>query len=91
MSLNNIICLPLYFRGAYSTHHPSRNWFRFRARAIKGVKYNTKGSHAKLDCRLCLGPPETHEHLQECHGAGFERRGVELEREVKLQGFGLST
>ena len=58
--------------------------FRFRARAIKGVKHNTKGSHANLDCRLCLGPPETQEHLQECHGAGFERRGLELEREVDL-------
>ena len=82
--------------------HLTRVMFRFRARAIKGVKYNTKGSHAKLDCRLCLGPPETQEHLQECHGAGFERRGLQLEREVdlitfwrrisvKLQGFGLST
>ena len=82
--------------------HMTRVMFRFRARAIKGVKYNTKGSHAKLDCRLCLGPPETQEHLQECHGAGFERRGLELEREVdlltfwrrisvKLQGLGLST
>ena len=82
--------------------HLTRVMFRFRARAIKGVKYNTKGSHAKLDCRLCLGPPETQEHLQECHGAWFERRGLELEREVdlitfwrrisvKLQGFGLST
>ena len=85
--------LPLYL---------SRVMFRFRARAIQGVKYNTKGSHTKLDCRLCLGPPETQEHLQECHGAGFERRGLELENEVdlitfwrrisvKLQGFGLST
>ena len=85
--------LPLYL---------SRVMFRFRARAIQGVKYNTKGSHTKLDCRLCLGPPETQEHLQECHGAGFERRGLELESEVdlitfwrrisvKLQGFGLST
>ena len=51
--------LPLYL---------SRVMFRFRARAIQGVKYNTKGSHTKLDCRLCLGPPETQEHLQECHG-----------------------
>ena len=82
--------------------HMSRVMFRFRARAIKGVKYNIKGSHAKLDCRLCLGPPETQDHLQVCHGAGFERRGLELEREVdliafwrrisvKLQGLGLST
>ena len=73
-----------------------------RVMAIKGVKQNTKGSHAKLDCRLCLGPPETQEPLKECHGAGFERRGLELEREVdlktfwrgisvKLQGLGLST
>ena len=71
-----------------------------RVMAIKGVKQNTKGSHAKLDCRLCLGPPETQEHLQECQGAGFERRGLEMEREVdlitfwrrisvKLQGLGL--
>ena len=36
--------------------HLTRVMFRFRARAIKGVKYNTKGSHTKLDCRLCLGP-----------------------------------
>ena len=64
--------------------HLTRVMFRFRARAIKGVKHNTKGSHANLDCRLCLGPPETQEHLQECHGAGFERRGLEL-------GLGLST
>ena len=82
--------------------HLSRVMFRFRARAIKGVKYNTKGSHDKLDCRLCLGPPETQEHLQECPGAWFERRGLLLDREVdlitfwrripvKLQGFGLST
>ena len=72
--------------------HLTRVMFRVRARAIKGVKYNTKGSHAKLDCRLCLGPPETQEHLQEYHGAGevdlitFWRR-----ISVKLQGFGLST
>ena len=85
--------LPLYL---------SRVMFRLRARAIKGVKYNTKGSHTKLDCRLCLGPLETQEHLQECPGAGIERRGLKLEEEVdlitfwrrmsvKLQGFGLST
>ena len=48
------------------------------------------------------GTQETQEHLQECYGAGFKRRGLELEREVdlitfcrrisvKLQGFGLST
>ena len=77
--------------------------FRFRARAIKGVKYNTtKGSHDKLDCQLCLGPPETQEHLLECPGAWYERSGLVLDREedlitfwrripVKLQGFGLST
>ena len=54
--------------------------FRFRARAIKGEKYNTKGSHGKLDCRLCLGPPETQEHLQECPGVWNERRGLLLDR-----------
>ena len=64
------------------------------------MKYNTKGSHTKLDCRLCLGPLETQEHLQECPGAGFERRGLKLEEEVdlitfwrrisvKLQGFAM--
>ena len=70
--------LPLYL---------SRVMFRFRARAIKGVKHNTEGSHAKLDCRLCLGPTETQEHIQECHRVGFERRGLELEREVDMRTF----
>ena len=92
-------------KSSYLDRHPlylSRVMFRFRARAIKGVKHNTEGSHAKLDCRLCLGPPETQGHIQECHRVGFERRGLELEREVdmitfwrrisvKLQGLGLST
>ena len=85
--------LPLYM---------SRVMFRFRARAIKGVKFNTKASHTNLNCRLCSGSLETQEHLQECQGAGFERRGLELTKEVdlitfwrrisvKLQGLGLST
>ena len=80
----------------------SRVMFRFRARAIKGVKFNTKASHTNLNCRLCSGSLETQEHLQECQGAGFERRGLELTKEVdlitfwrrisvKLQGLVLST
>ena len=51
---------------------------------LQTFHHNTEGSHAKLDCRLCLGPPETQGHIQECHRVGFERRGLELEREVDM-------
>ena len=54
------------------------------AAAIKGVKHNTKGSHDKFDCQVCLGPLETQEHLQKCPGAWFERRGLVLDREEDL-------
>ena len=60
----------------------ARVMFRFRARCIQGVKYNTKSSHQDLSCRLCLGPIETQEHLLSCAGTGFERRGLIYDREV---------
>ena len=60
----------------------SRVMFRFRARCIRGVKYNTKSSHTDLSCRLCQGPSiENQEHLLACEGTSFERRGLDLQRE----------
>ena len=37
----------------------SRIWMRVRARSIKGVKVNTKRSHANLSCRFCQQPEQT--------------------------------
>ena len=60
----------------------SRVMFRYRARCIRGVKYNTKSSHTDLSCRLCQGPSiENQEHLLICEGMSFERRGLDLQRE----------
>ena len=60
----------------------SRVMFRYRARCIKGVKYNTKNSHTDLSCRLCQGPSiENQEHLLICEGTSFERRGLDLQKE----------
>ena len=60
----------------------SRVMFRYRARCIKGVKYNTKSSHTDLSCRLCRGPSiESQEHLLRCEGTSFERRGLDLQEE----------
>ena len=60
----------------------SRVMFRYRARCIRGVKYNTKSSHTNLSCRLCQGPSiENQEHLLTCEGTSFERRGLDLQRE----------
>ena len=79
-----------------------RVMFRFRARAIQGVKYNTKSSHRDLSCRLCAGSTETQEHLLTCSGTESVKRGLQLDIEddfikfwqrisVKLQGLRLST
>ena len=79
-----------------------RVMFRFRARAIQGVKYNTKSSHRDLSCRLCAGSTETQEHLLICPGTETVKRGLKLDVEddfikfwqrisVKLQGLRLST
>ena len=65
---NYLNCLPL---------HKSRLWFRYRARAIKGVKYNCKSSYSNLNCRFCDRQIiETQEHLETCEGNSFERRGL---------------
>ena len=54
----------------------ARVWFRYRARAIKGVKYNTKSTNLNnLNCRFCRsGAEETQEHLEICTGNEQERR-----------------
>ena len=55
----------------------ARIWFRYRARAIKGVKYNTKSSNLNdLSCRFCqeTGAVESQEHLEICEGNENERR-----------------
>ena len=56
-----------------------RTWIRHRARMIKGVKYNMKRSYKDLKCRFCNnGDDETQEHLEECGGCNFERRGLDM-------------
>ena len=55
----------------------ARIWFRYRARAIKGVKYNTKSSNLNdLSCRFCQKTEavESQEHLEICEGNENERR-----------------
>ena len=63
------------------TLQDSRIWIRIRARSIKGVKYNNKGSFKdSLNCRFCSEDiHETQEHLQECSGTWYERRNLSLE------------
>ena len=58
----------------------SRIWFRYRARAIAGVKANFKASFkGDLRCRFCKsGSTETQEHLEVCGGTEYERRGLEM-------------
>ena len=57
--------------------HSSRLWFRYRARAIKGVKYYCKGSFSDLSCRFCdKKETETQEHLEACEGKSYERLGL---------------
>ena len=56
-----------------------RTWIRHRARMIKGVKYNMKRSYKDLKCRFCMnGDDETQEHLEDCGGCEFERRGLDM-------------
>ena len=59
----------------------SRIWIRYRARAVKGVKANRKRSWKKnLECRFCDNKIlETQEHLEECGGLSWERRGLKLD------------
>ena len=55
-----------------------RIWIRYRARSIKGVKINLKGSYKdNLRCRLCTANVhESQEHLEMCEGTANERRGL---------------
>ena len=65
-----VTCLPL---------HQSRIWLRYRARAINGVKMNSKNSHNNLSCRFCNSSlQESQEHLEECEGTNHERRGLDM-------------
>ena len=59
----------------------SRIWMRVRARSIKGVKVNTKRSHANLSCRFCVdNVDESQEHLEVCRGGEFERRNLKMSK-----------
>ena len=53
---------------------------RVRDRTIKGVKVNNKRSfNNNLSCRLCDNDTEeTQEHLEECTGCEYERRGQKM-------------
>ena len=69
---NYVNCLPL---------HQSRIWLRYRARAVSGVKMNSKNSQSNLSCRFCNhGLQESQEHLEECEGTNHERRGLDMFR-----------
>ena len=59
----------------------SRIWIRYRARAIKGIKANHKRSWKNnLECRFCDSKIlETQEHLEECGGLSWERRGLKMD------------
>ena len=62
------MCLPM-----------SRIWVRYRARMIKGVKMNHKGSYNDLNCRFCKqNVQESQEHLEVCSETNYERRGLVL-------------
>ena len=58
----------------------ARIFFKHRARSIAGVKINNKGSFKdNLKCRFCdLDIEESQEHLEECGGTRYERRGLNL-------------
>ena len=59
----------------------ARVWLRYRGRAIAGVKGNFKKSWPDLSCRYCdLGVNEEQEHLEECVGTEYERRGLDLQK-----------
>ena len=65
----------------YMTLPDSRIWMRVRARSIKGVKVNTKRSHANLSCRFCEdNVDESQEHLEVCRGGEFERRKLKMSK-----------
>ena len=56
-----------------------------QSKSIKGVKVNNKRSFTNLSCRYCdEGSQETQEHLEECAGCKFERRGLDLSGWVGL-------
>ena len=59
----------------------SRIWIRYRARAIKGIKADHKrSSRNKLECRFYdSNILESQEHLEECWGLSWERRGLNLD------------
>ena len=68
--------------------HLSRIWIRYRVRMCKGVKYNNKRSYKDLDCRFCnSGREENQEHLEECEGTEFERRGLRMSERRDLVRF----
>ena len=64
----------------------SRIWIRHRARAIAGVKMNTKRSYKEdLSCRFCSEEAEeTQEHLESCDGTSHERRKLNIELQGPL-------
>ena len=71
------MCLPM-----------SRIWVRYRARMIKGVKMNHKGSYNDLNCRFCKqNVQESQEHLEVCSETNYERRGLALSDWEGKQGF----
>ena len=68
--------------------HLSRIWIRYRTRMCKGVKYNNKRSYKDLKCRFCTsGRVEDQEHLEECEGTEFERRGLRMSERSDLVKF----
>ena len=66
----------------------SRVWIRYRSRSIAGVKANAKSSHVDLTCRFCAsGTEENQEHLEQCSGLEFERRGLDMKTRLGLVSF----
>ena len=54
---------------------------KIAARSIKGVKVNNKRLFTNLECRYCKeGGQETQEHIEECSGCNYERRGLDMSR-----------
>ena len=68
--------------------HLSRIWIRYTGRMCKGAKYNDKRSFKDLQCRFCTsGREENQEHLEECEGTEFERRGLRMSERSDLVKF----
>ena len=66
----------------------SRIFIRYRSRSIKGVKMNAKKSYQDLTCRFCPeNINESQDHLQECNGTEFERRGLDMSTDWGLVNF----